>query len=133
MTYINVNTYIIAHLASYPAITALAGARIWQGEQPTGNYTPADGAAITFQFVGGIIDFNDALQLPLLIVDCWASTPLASYQLYLQVLEALDCKSSAYLQHSIVETLGETVRHPDTGWPFTTSSYRVWILKETEA
>jgi len=130
MTITNASVAVRNHLLTYADLTALVGTRIWEGEQPVKGYTPAAGPAVTFQLVGGILDDNDAVQLPILVVDAWAETPLESQTVYLQVFAALDNQSSAYLQHGIIETLGETTRHPDTGWPFTTSSYRVWVVKE---
>lgn len=130
MSIVDAPQAIRSHLLSYSDLTDLVGDRISQGSAPQKGWTPSDGPCVTYRLVGGRVDGNDAVLLPMVVVDSWASTPQGAHAVYLQVFAALDDQSSAHIQHSAIETIGEDLIDPDTHWPFTSATFRAWVAKE---
>ena len=122
---------IRTYLASLSAITALTSTRIYaEMTNPPAGYTPSAGRALCFKVrPGSFVTNEDGLLSISVILTCWAaasSTERAEqrcWALWVAVVGALG--GGATVRHCEVETTGETIYDPDTGWPYVFGTVRM--------
>jgi len=122
------------HLLAKSGVITLVGSRIYAETDvlPAG-YKPSDGACICFQIRGGAVDLGSKVLLPSVQFTCWApasTTQRAEVQcnaVYRALFDALESGTGSTVRHSHLETLGTTLWHPDSGWPFVLCAFRMML------
>lgn len=100
-------------------LVALVGDRIHaEKSNPPAGYKPSAGPCICFKVRGGGISSSDALLLPSVQFLCYAADEVTANTVYQALVEALHNGRGAEMRWGQSETLGQTLRDPETGWPF---------------
>lgn len=110
-------------------LTALIGARIYaeRTEPPEGYKPGVDGGCVCFQ-MSGSVDYSNAFQSGRVQFKCYGKDEVAANQVYRALYDALNRRSGQYVRWAINQTLGQTLREPDTKWVFVLTYFIVWIL-----
>ena len=124
---------LVALLGTFAPITDLTGSRIYGGEVAKADVASMPRASIVVSPAGGFGAIGKGYQRygdRRFDVDCYAATEGASYQLYLQVHEALKhFRRGTYAGCDLIwakpSAGGNTGRDPRTDWPVTLSSWQV--------
>jgi hypothetical protein len=126
---IDVGASIHTHLVANVALYALTGERIWgEVEAPDADYDAAtDGQAIAFKTRGGEPDSSDALLQPSVQFQCYGSDEIEANECYRALYAALHHKQGATVRWASCETLGVTLREPDSERIYVLTYFRVWI------
>lgn len=130
---IDVAKAIRDYLIAQGALTALTGERIYaETDVPPAGYQPSDGACICFRMRGGTVDFSDAILWPSVQFKCYGSDDVEANTLYRVLFDVLHGvpEPSAVVRAAYLETAGETLAEPETGWPFVLTFYRMMIANE---
>ena len=107
----------------------LDGVLLYPGEDvPPPGYTPGDnGDCITFKVRGGDSDYEDALLRPSVQFKCYGSSEVEANACYRALYDALHNGSGEHVLHAEVETIGQTLEEPETGWYFVLSYFSVTL------
>jgi hypothetical protein len=120
------------YLLTLSNLTALVGTRVYPETDvlPPGR-KPSDGPAICFLIRGGTLRNDDSIVLPSVQFTCWAaasddeSAEYRCQELYRTLVDAIDGQGGATARHGWLEVLGQTLHHPDSGWPFVLCDFRM--------
>lgn len=114
-------------LLSKADLTALTGARIYaETDFPAKGYTPANGPAVTFRIRGGGQETQQNALLSLSVqFKCYGADEVKANQCYRALHDVLDQARSGTVCWAEMETPGQTLREPETGWVFVLTFYRV--------
>ena len=122
------------YLLTQAGVTALTGTRIYaERDVPPAGYKPSDGACICFQTRGGAPDLYSKVLSASVQCTCWApasSTQRAEVQcntLYRALFDALDTGGGSVVRYGYLEGLGQTLWHPESGWPFVLCAFRLML------
>lgn len=123
-------TVILNYLLAVSALTALTSTRIYAETRfPPPNYTPNDGSAICFARRGGNQDYEGVTLYPSYQFKIYGSTAAVANQAYRELHDALNHILTGALKGEM-ETLGQTLQEPDTGWFYVLAYYRFQIINE---
>lgn len=132
---INFATALRAYLVAQPSLAALVGSRVWaEEEMPPPGYKPSDGAAIAFRTRGGGVQGqqHSFLLRPSIQFKVYGATKAAALQAWRALFDAMDHPASATIRAAELETMGQPLYEPDTGWPFVLAFYIVTFANEEE-
>lgn len=119
---------IRAHLATNTALTALVGTRIYAGTSLPAGYTPDAGPAVLFGNRGGADTYSGASLTPSVQFRCYGASDAVVRQVDRAVYDALVDQPGQYIRTARLETIGQLMNDPETGWPYMWSAYRVWVV-----
>ena len=122
------------YIQTLTTVTAMVGTRVYPETDvlPAGKQ-PSDGRAICFQIRGGVMTNDDSIVLPSVQFTLWApasngeSAEYRCYELYRTFVDAMVGKGGATARYAWLETLGQTLHHPDSGWPFVLCAFRMAV------
>jgi hypothetical protein len=115
-------------LAANAGLTALVGTRIYaERTEPPEGYKPGQGSCVCFS-ISGSVDYSDAFQNCRVQFKCYGKDEVEANQVYRALYDALNRQSGQYVRWAINQTLGQTLREPDTKWVFVLTYFSVWIL-----
>ena len=119
---------IRTHVLTISAVTALVGSRVYAGEDvPPAGVLPGDGDCITFNVRGGLADYDDALLNPSVQFKCYSTSALNANTLYRALYDGLQNSYGANVTHVECEAIGQTLREPETEWPYVLSFWRFML------
>ena len=124
---------LLTHLNTLTRVTTLTSTRIWaETDTPPPGYTPADGAAICFRRRGGDADvtqeggvLRDSYQFKI-----YGPTPLAANAAYRALFDGLHLGGGVGLISAALEAAGQTLREPETDWPFVLTFFECFFINE---
>lgn len=127
---------VVAYLRSVPAVSALAGTRVFAEQLPASESTAMPRAAVVVASAGGgLMGHAQLYGDRRLAILCYGSSPAKSRDLHEEVRAAMkdllrrkvsDSNTSAVLLHwARISSDGTTGRESDTDWPVTGSSWQV--------
>lgn len=128
----------IAALVAYLKAVPVAGGRVYGGELPRAQNASMPRAAVVLKGAGGGVlgqgyqNYGD-LRVD---ADCYGESPLAGWQLYLEVYALLkhlrrEVAAGVLLHWAKSSSRGISARDPETDWPLTVSSWQV-LASEVE-
>ena len=131
---INAGKIIRDHVLDQAGVTTLVSTRVYaERSVPVAGYKPGDGACLCFQIRGGKVDLGSKVLLPSVQFTCWAPATASQRAevrcnvLYRALFDALESGGGNGVLHSYLETLGQTLWHPDSGWPFVLCAFRILL------
>jgi hypothetical protein len=125
---INDSQKVRSYLLTKTALTALVSSRIYaERNNPPPGYTPGIGGAITFKRRGGAPDYSGALVVPSYQFKCYAATEADANQVYRALYDALQEGKSADIKFAVLETVGETLREPDSQWIYVLCFFTILV------
>jgi len=121
-------------LLAQPGLMAVVETRIYaERDTPPPGYTPAGtGPAICFRVRGGGQDYEGVHLLPSVQFKCYGATEVEANEAYRVLYDALNDRQAYIIKHAQVETLGQTLREPETGWAFVLVFFGLLITNEQE-
>jgi hypothetical protein len=109
--------------AGYVAVVT-GGTYAGRNVPPVG-YDPGDGPCTVFDVRGGRPDYDDALLMPSVQFKCYGSSEVEANACYRALYDALHDATGEHVLHAEVETIGQTLEEPETGWFFVVSHFSV--------
>jgi len=111
------------------ALLALTSTRIYaERTEPVEGYQPGkDGSCVCFT-LGGTVDSSNAMQRARVQFKCYGKDEVEANQVYRALYNALHRQSGQYVRWAFCQTLGQTLREPDTKWPFVLTYFEIFIL-----
>jgi hypothetical protein len=120
--------YLRDFLMDNETLTLLVGARIYaERTEPVEGYKPEDGGCICFQ-LSGEMDYSGGFQRRRVQFKCYGVDEVKANEVYRALHDALERQSGQYVRWAISQTLGQTLREPDTKWVFVLTYFTVWIV-----
>lgn len=121
---VNALTELLTHLEAQPEMSGIA---LYAGENyPPAPRKPSDGPSICFRPRGGVeVEESDHL-FPSMQFKCFGSTPLAAWQAYMSLSQALE-QPGARIRWAGPEVTGQALREPETNWPYVLAFYQILI------
>ena len=117
-----------SHLLQSGDLFALTSTRIYaERTEPVEGYKPSDGGCVCFS-LGGAVDSSNAFERGRVQFKCYGKDEVVANQVYRALFDALQHQSGQYVRWAVNQTLGQTLREPDTKWTFVLTYFSVWIL-----
>lgn len=137
----NLISALIALLKADADVNTATGGRVWGGEVPSGQVDAMPQASVVVQAAGGLGVFGRGYQRhsdKRVDVICYADSPRAAYQLWLQVRPVLkhmrrQVQAGTVLHWARPSGDATQARDPDTDWPAVLSTWQVLAAEETVA
>lgn len=122
---------ILDFLLANSGLTNVAEGRIYaEADSPPPGYTPADGPAICFKARGGSQDYEAAVLLASVQFKCYGVSSLAAHQGYRAVYDALNDRASYAIKYGMLETIGQVIREPETGWVYVLVFFSIMVTND---
>lgn len=121
---IDASLILRTYLASQTPLTNLVSSRLWAERiVPLPDYKPHQGQAICFRSRGGPIDYGSQLLRISFQFKCYGLDEARAMTVYRRLFDALHDASYQEMAHARLEIAGQTLREPDTDWPFVLSFF----------
>jgi len=105
-------------------LTSLTGDRLWAERLvPLPDYKPHQGQAICFRSRGGPIDYGSQLLRISFQFKCYGLDEARAMAGYRALFDVLHDATHQEMAHAGLEIAGQTLREPDTDWPFVLSFF----------
>jgi hypothetical protein len=116
-------------LLSVAAVSAEFGTRIYpESPTPPNGYKPSIGTCLCFKARGGQPHpHTDAVLRPSVQFKLYGATEIDAQRAYRVLFDALRTLKTTSVMGAEAETLGTTLREPDTGWVFVLAFYRLTL------
>lgn len=112
-----------------PQVTALTAQRIWaERDTPPEGYVISDGPAICFKRRGGGVDYESVVLRPSIQFKVYGRTELEANQVYRALFDVLARAGTGVILAAELETLGQTLYEPETGWPYVLVFFKFQII-----
>ncbi len=122
---------ILDYLLAQANLTNVVERRIYaEVDSPPAGYTPTDGPAICLKTRGGTQDYESAVLLPSVQFKCYGESEAVANEGYQALCDALNDKSSYAIKRAQFETLGQTLREPETGWIYVLVFFRIMVTNQ---
>lgn len=119
---------ILDFLLDQEGLTNVVEGRIYaEAYDPAPGYTPADGQAICFKTRGGRQDYTGSVLLPSVQFKCYGETEVEANEAFRALYDALNDKASYEIKYAMLETLGQTLREPDTEWIYVLAFFSIMV------
>lgn len=115
------------YLIDQPALYALTAERIFASTTPPPGYKPSDGPAVLFNVRGGGQDYSSKVLNPSLQFRCYGLNQSLAIQTDRALYDALNDRACGNIKITRLETPGQLLTEPDTGWWFVLSFYRSFL------
>ncbi len=126
---IDTSEVIRAFLIIQPLLTALTGQRLWaERDTPPEGYALSAGPAICFKRRGGGLDYEAVVLRPSVQFKCYGPSELAANQVYRALFDGLSRAGTGLILAAELETQGQTLYEPDTGWPYVLAFFKFQII-----
>ncbi len=114
-------------LLANSTITTAFGSRVWAAvDTPQPGYKPSDGKALVFKARDGYVPTENTGYLAFSFqFKVYAANELAAWQGYMTLFDALDGKANQYIKSVEAEVLGQSLREPDSNWPYVLAFFSV--------
>jgi len=117
-------------LTIQPQVTGLTGQRIWaeRDTPPEGYVLSNDGPAICFKRRGGGVDYESVVLRPSVQFKLYGRTELEANQVYRALFDVLSRANTGLILAAELETQGQTLYEPETGWPYVLVFFKFQII-----
>jgi hypothetical protein len=122
---INALTALRNYLITRDGIDALAGDRIYASPYLPKNYVPDLGPALLFNIRGGGQDYSSQVLSPSFQFRSYAIDHAQAIELDQALYDNLNDAFCIDIKMARMETVGQMLNEPQTGWPYILSFYRV--------
>jgi len=123
----DIESIIRAYLVAQAGILALTSTRVYASPYLPPGYQPSDGSALLLSLRGGGQDYSSRVLEASLYVRSYAATATAARTLDRAVYDAFNDVRSSTIKWARLETPGQLLQEPETGWVFVLSAYRVLV------
>ncbi len=119
---------ILDYLLAQPGLTNVVEGRIYaEADSPPPGYTPADGQAICFKTRGGFQDYEAAILMPSVQFKSYGASEIKANEAYRALYDTLNDKASYAIKYAMLETLGVTLREPETDWIYVLAFFSILV------
>ena len=127
MSVIDAHEVVRNYLSTVTGLTDLVQSRIFAGADLEKGYTPSDGPAVVFSARSGNVAYHGATLRPSMQFRCFGKTRTDAGDTDRALYDALHEQSGPSMRWATLETMGQPLTDPDTGWFFMLSGYRIWL------
>jgi len=124
---IDIEKVVRDYLITVSALMTLTGGRIYASTHLPPSYKPDDGPALLFALRGGGQDYSSHVLVASLQFRSYALTATLARQLDRELYSALNDVKTGQIKYARLETPGQLLTEPETGWYFALSFYRVLV------
>ena len=119
------------YLLAQSGVTAVTSTRIWaERDTPPTGYKPNTGGAVTFKVAGGAPAYSGAYANVRVQFKSYGVDEAAANSVYRALYDVLKRGGGGGIKSSTVETMGQTLEEPDTGWIFVLFFASFWVNAE---
>lgn len=128
---IDASAVLREYLETQSPLVALTGTRIYpEANEPPEGTLPTDGACLCYKVRGGQPIKPRQLWPVSVQFKCYGATEVEANELYRALVDVLDCAHAGQMRGAEIETVGVTLREPETLWPFVLTFFTVAVANE---
>ena len=124
---VDIDAVITEYLETQPGLTVHTQERLYASISLPKGYDPSNGKALLFNVRGGTPDYSSLVLRPSMQFRSVGKTEAEARELDRALFDALNDASYCKIKMAQLETIGQLLRFPATGWPFVLSFYRLFI------